>query len=51
MWIAILGIICLTILGLYGKLDVAGPIATCVVAIAGANAAQGILEKKQDVPK
>lgn len=48
-FIATFGIICLTILGVYSKLEVSGAIATCVLAIASANAAQAVfVPRKKD---
>jgi hypothetical protein len=48
-FIAVLGMICLTWLGLAVKAEVAGAIATIVLAVAGANASEKILKKKEDL--
>ncbi len=44
-WLAIL---CLTYLGSQGGAEVAAAIATIVLAVAGANSAQAIMQKKKD---
>lgn len=44
-WVAVLSILCLTFLGAYVKLEVAGAIATVAIAIAGANATEAFKKK------
>jgi hypothetical protein len=47
-FVATVGILCLTILGLLIKVEVAGAIATCVLAVCGANSAQAIFRKPNE---
>lgn len=45
-FVAVLGIVCLTLLGLVNNLDVGVAVAGCVAAICGANAAEASMKHK-----
>ncbi len=47
-FLAVMGMVCLTVLGLAVKAEVAGAIATIVLAVAGANATEKIMKKTPD---
>ncbi len=50
-FIAVLAILCLTGLGIFNAVTVAPSIATVALAVAGANAAQGIMSKNKHLDK
>lgn len=45
-FVAVLGIVCLTLLGLVNGLDVGAAVAGCVTAVCGANAAEASMKHK-----